>query len=136
MSWGGKRTGAGRRPNRYNAEREERARKSGALPSEIMLELGRFCRALVSNFQPAKDANGKLIWAQGDKETFVILAKLAADLLGKAAPYCEQRLAQIHEIRRVDLSLLSDAELNAFEDIVTKATDHPRDSSGAPATLN
>lgn len=135
--FGGRQKGT---PNKANAVRAERARASGIMASEGMLDLGRFCKNICAMCQPeikeidVVQPDGSVIkrktiaWSAELKSTFIELAKLALDAFGKSAPYFEQKLASVHEIRRVNLERLTDAELDQLETIVASASDEAGDT--------
>lgn len=137
MPRGGARPGAGRKPIiPVSKEKREYARVTGATPAEELLALGRCCAALCRDRAPRSGEGAKPVWSEDDKADFKDLARIAADCLGKAAPYYDQKIASVHVIRRVDLERLSDDQLGEIEEIIEGAADAGRNQSGTGQALN
>lgn len=129
----GRKTGGRQKgkPNKSNEVRTERARSTGALPSENMLTIARNFMALAAKYQPRP---GNVDAHEGKYAEFM---KMALDANNKAAPYFEQRLASVSHTHRFDLSDCTDAELEILERIQSRQqhADTRRDQGRAGATL-
>lgn len=87
MPRGGARAGAGRKrkPNKSNAVRLERARKTGVLPCEILLKTMREFDKEAEKFKPGVDGADEKKWREY-REKAAVAAK-------DAAPYYHSRLS-------------------------------------------
>lgn len=128
----GRKPGPGRpknRPNKVTTEAVKRALDSGPLPAENMLAIARTCMGMASRYQ-------RLVGEDITKASEATLAKfkewlqLTLQANAAAAPYYNYRLSALKiEDRRVDLTQLTDKELEQFESLYARAA-APRSGEG------
>lgn len=132
MASGGKREGSGRparTPNKVSTERVQRAAAEGPLPAENLNALARTATSMAARYQ-------RLIPDDITKADPKVVAslkewmQLAGQLGALAAPYFNYRLSAVKiEDRRVDLTQLTDKELEQFESLYARAS-APRSGAG------
>lgn len=100
------------------------------MAKDVLSEAMNFFFGLAALYQPSP-AN-----AQANEEKFEKYLIMSTEIAGKLAPYQSRRLASItHTQVPMDLSRLSDAELDALERLQRKATDLGGDTGGAGQTI-
>ena len=133
MPRGGKRKGAGKpagQPNKPKREAVSRARATGKMPSEIMLENARILQGMAARYQPL--ATNPL----ADEAKFVDLLMQSTEAASKAAPYFEYRLASVKmTVEPLDLSKLTDKQIEQLIAIRETATPEGDSPGGAGPTL-
>ena len=117
MRHGGKRPGAGRRrgtPNRANARREQFIAQTGLTPIDVMIGVMR-CTFDIGQqeLKQEKPDESKIKWAFG----------LALESAHRAAPFAHPRLSSVDHSAKLDVSKLTQEEIDLVEPILRKAID-------------
>jgi hypothetical protein len=128
----GRKPGPGRPKNSVNkisSEAVKRALSEGPLPAENMLAIARTCMGMASRYQ-------RMVGEDLAKASEATIAKfkewlqLTLQANAAAAPYYNHRLTALRiEDRRVDLTQLTDKELEQFESLYARAS-APRGGEG------
>lgn len=108
------------------------ARPAGKkLAKEVMDDAMTYFYGLAAKYQPS-DTN-----AEADERKFIEYLEKASDIAGKLAVYQSPRLSNVTQTQLpVDLTRLSDEELDAFERLIAKAALAGGDTGGAGETAH